>query len=257
MPPARIALAAYLGSGRSVVRPALRGVRLRWRLFRDILRVGAVAALITVQTNLTIAITTGIVGAARLRRHRRLRHRLTPRIPAGAADLRVGRPARRDGRHQHRRRPTRACCAYGVDRRCHCRRYERSDRPLCRGLPARLAFAVRHRLRHDRSRVAIFADSRPVLRVLSASVWRSTLPRKAPGGCCGRCSPTAHGSLSRWAAAGSRCIGQADCRVFLRPLPQRWSLLACSMPQPSPAAPGSVGLPGHGSALLRCCVPEK
>jgi Na+-driven multidrug efflux pump len=57
-----VALAAYLWSGRSVVRPALRGVGLRWRLFRDILRVGAVAALITVQTNLTIAITTGIVG---------------------------------------------------------------------------------------------------------------------------------------------------------------------------------------------------
>jgi putative MATE family efflux protein len=57
-----IALAAYLWSGRSVIRPALRGVGLRWRLFRDILRVGAVAALITVQTNLTIAIVTGIVG---------------------------------------------------------------------------------------------------------------------------------------------------------------------------------------------------
>ena len=57
-----VALAAYLWSGRSVVQPALRGVGLRWRLFRDILRVGAVAALITVQTNLTIAITTGIVG---------------------------------------------------------------------------------------------------------------------------------------------------------------------------------------------------
>ena len=35
---------------------------LRWQLFRDILRVVVVAALITVQTNLTIAITTGIVG---------------------------------------------------------------------------------------------------------------------------------------------------------------------------------------------------
>jgi Na+-driven multidrug efflux pump len=57
-----IALAIYLWSGRSVVRPALRYLGLRWRLFRDILRVGAVAALITVQTNLTIAITTGIVG---------------------------------------------------------------------------------------------------------------------------------------------------------------------------------------------------
>jgi len=57
-----VALAAYLWSGRSVLRPALRGFRFRWALFRDILRVGAVAALITVQTNLTIAIATGLVG---------------------------------------------------------------------------------------------------------------------------------------------------------------------------------------------------
>jgi putative MATE family efflux protein len=58
-----IALAFYLRSGRSVVRLSFRGIRLRWTLFRDILRVGAVAALITVQTNLTIAIATGFVGA--------------------------------------------------------------------------------------------------------------------------------------------------------------------------------------------------
>jgi putative MATE family efflux protein len=58
-----VALAVYLWSGRSIVRPVLRGVGLRWRLFRDILRVGAVASLITVQTNLTIAIVTGIVGS--------------------------------------------------------------------------------------------------------------------------------------------------------------------------------------------------
>src|SRR6202042_477393 len=38
-------------------------IRLRWALFADILRVGAVAALITVQTNLTIAIATGLVGS--------------------------------------------------------------------------------------------------------------------------------------------------------------------------------------------------
>jgi putative MATE family efflux protein len=55
-----IALAAYLRSGRSLVR--LRIAALRWALFRDILRVGAVAAIITVGTNLTIAITTGLVG---------------------------------------------------------------------------------------------------------------------------------------------------------------------------------------------------
>jgi len=57
-----IALAAYLWSGRSVVRLAWAGLGFRWPLFRDILRVGAVAALVTVQTNLTIAIATGLVG---------------------------------------------------------------------------------------------------------------------------------------------------------------------------------------------------
>jgi Na+-driven multidrug efflux pump len=58
-----VALVAYLRSGRSIVRLYLFGIRLRWPLFADILRVGAVAALITVQTNLTIAIATGLVGA--------------------------------------------------------------------------------------------------------------------------------------------------------------------------------------------------
>jgi putative MATE family efflux protein len=57
-----LALAAYLWSGRSVVRPQLRGIRFRWPLFRDILRVGAVAALVTVATNLTIMIGTALVG---------------------------------------------------------------------------------------------------------------------------------------------------------------------------------------------------
>src|SRR5260221_5857494 len=57
-----LALAAYLWSGRSVVRPQLRGIRFRWPLFRDILRVGAVAALVTVATNLTIMIGTALAG---------------------------------------------------------------------------------------------------------------------------------------------------------------------------------------------------
>src|SRR5947208_2907976 len=57
-----IALVAYLRAGRRIVRLSLVDVRFRWPLFRDILRVGAVAALITVQTNLTIAIATGLIG---------------------------------------------------------------------------------------------------------------------------------------------------------------------------------------------------
>src|SRR5579859_7003822 len=57
-----LAFAAYLRSERSVVRFRLLGIRFEWRLFRDILRVGLVAALVTIQTNLTIAIATGLVG---------------------------------------------------------------------------------------------------------------------------------------------------------------------------------------------------
>jgi putative MATE family efflux protein len=58
-----LVLAAYLRSGRSIVGLTFRGIRFRWPLFADILRVGLVAALITVQTNLTIGIATGLVGA--------------------------------------------------------------------------------------------------------------------------------------------------------------------------------------------------
>ena len=57
-----LVLAAYLWGGRSVLRPSLRAVRFRWSLFRDILRVGAVAALVTVATNVTIMISTAFVG---------------------------------------------------------------------------------------------------------------------------------------------------------------------------------------------------
>lgn len=57
-----LVLAAYLWTGRSVARPALHGQGLRWPMFSDILRVGLVAALVNVATNLTIAISTALVG---------------------------------------------------------------------------------------------------------------------------------------------------------------------------------------------------
>ena len=57
-----LCLAGYLLSGRSVVRPGLKDFKFRWPLFKDILRVGLVAALTAATTNLTIAICTGLVG---------------------------------------------------------------------------------------------------------------------------------------------------------------------------------------------------
>jgi putative MATE family efflux protein len=55
-------LAWYIASGRSIVR--FRRPHLRQALFADILRVGAVASLTTLQTTLTVALTTALVGSA-------------------------------------------------------------------------------------------------------------------------------------------------------------------------------------------------
>ncbi len=54
------ALACYLLAGRSVVRP--RRARLRWALSKNILRIGAVAAISSVQTNVVIGGATALVG---------------------------------------------------------------------------------------------------------------------------------------------------------------------------------------------------
>jgi putative MATE family efflux protein len=51
----------YILSGRNAAH--LRWVRPQWTLFKDILRVGVVAAITSLQTNLTVAITTALVGA--------------------------------------------------------------------------------------------------------------------------------------------------------------------------------------------------
>jgi len=58
-----LAFVYYLWSGRAVVQPKLLETRLRWPLFRDILRIGLLASLTSIMTNVTIALTTGLVGA--------------------------------------------------------------------------------------------------------------------------------------------------------------------------------------------------
>jgi putative MATE family efflux protein len=53
---------AYLLSGRSVLRPSISGVFLRWALFQKILRVGVVGALVSLMTNVTVVLTTSMIG---------------------------------------------------------------------------------------------------------------------------------------------------------------------------------------------------
>jgi putative MATE family efflux protein len=57
-----VALAAYLCSGRSLVRLAVRGVRLRWDLCREILHVGGLGTLNTLQASIAVLAATAFVG---------------------------------------------------------------------------------------------------------------------------------------------------------------------------------------------------
>ena len=57
-----VVLAAYIAARRSVVR--FVRTRLRWALFADILRVGGVGSVTTLQTTLTVGLTTALVSGA-------------------------------------------------------------------------------------------------------------------------------------------------------------------------------------------------
>jgi putative MATE family efflux protein len=59
---ATAALLTYLRSRHSPLRLSFDFRRIRWRLLRDILRVGGLSAVGTIQMNLTVAIVTGMVG---------------------------------------------------------------------------------------------------------------------------------------------------------------------------------------------------
>ena len=57
-----LALASYLWSDKSLLRPNLKALQFRKPLFWDILRVGLVGTVSTVATNLAIVVTTALVG---------------------------------------------------------------------------------------------------------------------------------------------------------------------------------------------------
>ena len=59
-----VILAAYLWSGRGVLKPAPRPPRLSGSALADILKVGLVSSLVSVTTNATIAAATALAGAA-------------------------------------------------------------------------------------------------------------------------------------------------------------------------------------------------
>jgi putative MATE family efflux protein len=53
---------AYLWSGRGVLKPSIRPPRLRWTPMKDILHVGAASSVISLSTNVTAMVATGLAG---------------------------------------------------------------------------------------------------------------------------------------------------------------------------------------------------
>ena len=156
-----------------------------WALFRDILRVGAVAALITVQTNLTIAIATGLVGVfgpaaiAGYGTGSRLEYLLIPLVfgLGGPLVAMVGTNIGA-GRRERALRVAwiGAAIAAGL------------ARPSGFPLPPRRARGCRcltlTRRCSTPARAICTRSARSM--AFSASAWRSISPRRARGGCCGR-----------------------------------------------------------------------
>jgi len=54
--------AAYIWSGRGVLKPSRLPPRLTWAPMRDILRVGAVSSIVSLSTNVSIMVATGLAG---------------------------------------------------------------------------------------------------------------------------------------------------------------------------------------------------
>ena len=206
-----LALLGFLLSGRSLVRPTLRGLRLRWALFWEILRVGAPGSLNTILTNLTVVLLTALVGpfgatalagyglGARLE-YLQIPHRVRPRLGA-----------RHHGRHQHGRGPPGPGPARGLDRRGDggAPSPARSgSSPRCSRTPGSGSSRATRRCWPPAR--ATCASSGPAT-ASSAPASRSTSPRRERAGCCwpllsgaARLAIAAAGGFiaTRWLGAG-------------------------------------------------------
>ena len=160
--------AGYLLSGRSVVRPRLLQTRLRWPLFYDIFRVGALSSLISLMTNVTIALTTGLVaafGAAAIAGYgigTRLEYMLVP-LSFGFGGALVALVGTNIGAG-NRERALRAAWIGGWVSFA----LTETHRPVGGDFSGRVAVAVRQRSGGDRGRHRLSPRGRPVLRVLRA-----------------------------------------------------------------------------------------
>jgi putative MATE family efflux protein len=215
-----LALLGYVATGRSVVRPSLHGQGVRWALFRDILRVGAVAALITIGTNLTIGISTALVGqfgpaaVAGYGTAARLEYLLIPLVFGLGAPL-VAMVGTNIGAGQRERALRTAWIGAAI------------AAGLCETIglagaifPKAWSVCLTPTPRCSRQAPIICGSSGPCMGC-SVLAWRYTSHRRVPVACSGRSWQISRASRSQPAAAGSRCAGAAKSPMCSLPKPQR------------------------------------
>jgi putative MATE family efflux protein len=182
-----LVLAWAVLSGRSIAR--FRWMPLRWRLFSNILGVGAVASINTLQTTLTVALTTALVatasgteGVAGYGVGSRFEYLLVPLVFGLGAPLvaLVGTNVGAGSAPE----PCASRCSAAPSPSVSPRRS--ASPPPSGPKPGSDCSATTRPC--SASAPTTSATSGPST-ASSASAWRSTSPPKAPGGCSGRCSP--------------------------------------------------------------------
>lgn len=111
---ASIALIWYLRSRRGVLYLPFSPAGLNLRSFGDILRVGGLSAIGTIQTNLTVILVTGAVGLFGGNAIAGYPHRVAARLSADSASLWSRNGRRDDDRNQHRREAIFPCASHCV-----------------------------------------------------------------------------------------------------------------------------------------------
>ena len=205
----------YIVSGRNLAR--FKFGRLRWPLFRDILRIGVVASFTSIQTNVVIGVATamvagaaGTVAVAGYGTGARLEYLLIPLVFGLGAPL-VALVGTNIGAGQPRAR-----AAHRLHRRRHRLCADRSDRHRHRDLAACLARPVQRRPGGDRSRRRLFARGRTVLRIFRprpVALFRLAGRRPPALAVCRRHCPHDRGDRRRLAGAASdRLVVPDVCR---------------------------------------------
>ena len=158
--------AFYIWSGRGVLKPSLRPPRLSWAPLYEILRVGAISSIVSVSTNVSIAVATGLTGlvspvaVAGYGTGARLEYLLVPLV------FGLGAPLAAMVGSAIGARPAGARVAHGLDRRRNRRCFDRGHRADRRAVSACLARPVRQRADDDCGGHTLFAHGRPVLWLL-------------------------------------------------------------------------------------------